>query len=51
MGILIVAAGLAGFSRFWRRDRRMAIAVATAALALGFMVETTPHLVHHTLRG
>ena len=27
----------------------MAVATATAALVLGFVVETTPHLVHHVL--
>ena len=27
----------------------MAVATATAALVLGFIVETTPHLVHHAL--
>ena len=48
-GVLIVALGLAGLGRSWRRDRRMAVATATAALVLGFVVETTPHLVHHTL--
>ena len=48
-GILIVMLGLAGFGRSWRRDRRMAVATATAALVLGFVVETTPHLVHHAL--
>ena len=48
-GVMIVALGLAAFGRFWRRDRRMALAAATAALTLGFVVETTPHLVHHTL--
>jgi hypothetical protein len=48
-GVLMVALGLAAFGRFWQRDRRMALAAATAALALGFVVETTPHLVHHTL--
>jgi hypothetical protein len=48
-GVLIAAAGLAGFGWFSRRDRRMAVAAATAALVLGFIVETTPHLVHHAL--
>jgi hypothetical protein len=48
-GILIVTLGLAGFGRAWRRDRRMAVATVTAALVLGFVVETTPHLVHHAL--
>ena len=48
-GILIVTLGLAGFGRAWRPDRRMAVATVTAALVLGFVVETTPHLVHHAL--
>ena len=48
-GVMIVVLGLAACGRFWQRDRRMALAAATAALALGFVVETTPHLVHHTL--
>jgi hypothetical protein len=48
-GVLIVALGLAAFGRFWRRDRQAALAALTSALALGFVVETTPHLVHHTL--
>ena len=48
-GVLIVALGLAGLGRSWRRDRRMAVATVTAALALGFVVEITPHLVHHVL--
>ena len=48
-GILIATLGLAGFGRSWRRDRRMAVATVTAALVLGFVVETTPHLVHHAL--
>jgi hypothetical protein len=48
-GVLIVAAGLAGFARAGGRDRRMTAATATAALVLGFVIETTPHLVHHSL--
>ncbi len=48
-GVMIVVLGLAASGRFWQRDRRMALAAATASLALGFVVETTPHLVHHTL--
>ena len=48
-GVLIATLGLAGLGRSWRRDRRMAVATVTAALALGFVVETTPHLVHHVL--
>jgi hypothetical protein len=48
-GVMIVVLGLAAFGRLLRRDRRAALAAATAALALGFMIETTPHLVHHTL--
>jgi hypothetical protein len=48
-GVLIVALGLAGLGRSWRRGRRTAVATATAALVLGFVVETTPHLVHHAL--
>jgi hypothetical protein len=48
-GVLIVTLGLAGFGRSWRRDRGMAVAAVTAALVLGFVVETTPHLVHHAL--
>jgi hypothetical protein len=48
-GVLIAAGGLAGFGWFSRRDRRMAVAAATAGLVLGFVVETTPHLVHHAL--
>ncbi len=48
-GVLMVALGLAAFGRFWRRDHRAALAALTSALALGFVVETTPHLVHHTL--
>jgi hypothetical protein len=48
-GVLIATLGFAGLGRSWRRERRMAVATATAALVLGFIVETTPHLVHHTL--
>ncbi len=48
-GVLIAAAGLVGLTRGWRRDPRRAMATATAALVLGFVVETTPHLVHHSL--
>jgi hypothetical protein len=48
-GALIVVLGLTACGRFWHRDRRMALSAATVALALGFVVETTPHLVHHTL--
>jgi hypothetical protein len=48
-GILIATLGLAGFGRSWRRDRRMAVTTVTAALVLGFVVETTPHMVHHAL--
>jgi hypothetical protein len=48
-GVLIVALGLAAFGRFWRPDRQAALAALTSALVLGFVVETTPHLVHHTL--
>ena len=49
IGILTAGLGLAGLRRAWRRDRRTAIAMTTAALALGFVLETTPHLVHHSL--
>ena len=48
IAVLIAALGLAGFGP-WRRDRRAAVAVATAGLLLSFVVETTPHLVHHSL--
>ena len=48
-GILIGVLGLAAFGRLWRRDHQAALAAATAALALGIVDETTPHLVHHTL--
>jgi hypothetical protein len=41
--------GVAGLARSWRRDRRGAVAVATAGLLVGFVAETTPHLVHHSL--
>jgi hypothetical protein len=47
--ILAVAIAVAGLAGSWRRDRRTAIATITAALVLGFVVETTPHLVHHSL--
>ena len=47
--ILAVAIGLAGLAGSWRRDRRTAVETFTAALVLGFVVETTPHLVHHSL--
>jgi hypothetical protein len=49
LGVLVAALGLAGLGRSWRRGRRTAVATATAALVLGFVVETTPHLVHHSL--
>ncbi len=49
IGILIVGLGLAGLWGAWRRDRRTTIATTTAALVLGFVLETTPHLVHHSL--
>ncbi len=49
ISILAVGLGLAGLWRAWRRDRRTTIATTTAALVLGFVVETTPHLVHHSL--
>jgi len=49
LAVLVVALGLAGLARSWRRDRRAALASATAGLLLGFAVETTPHLVHHSL--
>jgi len=48
-GVLIGVAGLAGLAGSWRRDRRVAITTATAALMLGFAIETAPHLVHHVL--
>lgn len=48
-GVLIAVAGLVGLARGWRGDRRRAVATATAALVLSFAVETTPHLVHHSL--
>ena len=48
-GVLAMAIGLAGLAGSWRRDRRTAVATITAALVLGFVVETTPHLVHHSL--
>jgi hypothetical protein len=47
--VLIVALGLAGLARSWRRDRQAALAAVTAGVLLGFVVETTPHLVHHSL--
>ena len=49
IGILTAGLGLAGLRRAWRRDRRTAIATTTAVLVLGFVLETTPHLVHHSL--
>ncbi len=49
VAVLLVALGLAGLLGAWRRDRRSALAAATAGLLLGFVVETTPHLVHHSL--
>lgn len=49
VGGLLVGAGFVELARTWRRDRRVAMAAATAALILGFVVETTPHLVHHAL--
>jgi hypothetical protein len=49
VGGLLVGAGFVELARTWRRDRRVAMATATAALILGFVVETTPHLVHHVL--
>jgi hypothetical protein len=48
-GLLVVALGLAGFGRAWRRERRVAVAALSAGLLLGFIVETAPHLVHHVL--
>ena len=48
-GLLIVVLGLAGFGRSWRRERRAAMGALSAALLLGFIVETAPHLVHHVL--
>jgi hypothetical protein len=49
LAVLVVALGLAGLARSWRRDRRAAVASAVAGLLLGFVVVTTPHLVHHSL--
>jgi hypothetical protein len=49
LAVLVVALGLTGLARSWRRDRRAAIASAAAGLLLGFVVATTPHLVHHSL--
>jgi hypothetical protein len=49
ISILAVAFGLAGLGRAWRRDRRTVIATTTAAVVLAFVLETTPHLVHHSL--
>jgi hypothetical protein len=49
IGVVIAALGLVGLGRSWRRDRRAGVAVATAGLLLGFVAETTPHLVHHSL--
>jgi hypothetical protein len=51
LAVLVVALGLAGLARSWRRDRRAALASAAAGLLLGFVVATTPHLVHHSLDG
>jgi hypothetical protein len=49
LATLIVVLGLAGLAPSWRRERRAALASATAGLLLGFVVEATPHLVHHSL--
>ena len=49
IAVLIVALGLAGLGRSWRRDHRSALVVAAGSLLLGFVIETTPHLVHHSL--
>jgi hypothetical protein len=49
ISILIVALGLVGSRRVWQRERPAAVASAIAGLLLGFVVETTPHLVHHSL--
>ena len=49
VALLIAALGLAGPGRAWRRDRRRALAMTASGLLLGFVVETTPHLVHHSL--
>jgi hypothetical protein len=49
VSILIVALGLAGSWRVWQRERRAGLASGIAGLLLGFVVETTPHLVHHSL--
>ncbi|MGH7358785.1 MAG: hypothetical protein ACREJR_08225 [Candidatus Rokuibacteriota bacterium] len=49
IAVLLVALGLGGLARAWRRDRRSALAAGAAGLLLGFVVETTPHLVHHSL--
>jgi hypothetical protein len=49
IAVLIVALGLAGFGESWRRDHRAALAAATAGILLGFVAESTPHLVHHGL--
>jgi hypothetical protein len=46
--ILAVAIACAGFLGSWQY-RRTGIARVTTALVLGFIVETTPHLVHHSL--
>jgi hypothetical protein len=48
-GSLAVAIALAGLAASWRWARRAAVATITAALVLGFVVETAPHLVHHSL--
>jgi hypothetical protein len=49
LAVLVSALGLVGLGRSWRRDRLGAIATSAAALLLGFVLETTPHLVHHSL--
>jgi hypothetical protein len=49
IGVLTLAGGLAGLGGASRRDRGTALAAVTAALVLGFVVETTPHLAHHAL--
>jgi hypothetical protein len=49
IGIAAVVLGLVGLRRSPRRDRQTAIAAITAALLVGFILEITPHLVHHSL--
>jgi hypothetical protein len=49
IAVLLGALGLGGLGRSWRRDRRSALAAGLAGLLLGFLIETTPHLVHHSL--